>query len=481
MSRVQDLKAFVSERLHAAASEIFGVVEKTISDYEEKCARLKEENDRNRSLLDVILKTRSQRKEAQPIKSSQDPAAAAATTSTGAAGFPGASHLSPPRKARDPPRNSSEFQCSFTSRTDLLKFATGGDCRFCLKKIPATERHLTKKHYLLAVKFTACGTDRFVVPCTCTDLIQGRSHWHCPYCSKIIYRKCNFEVHISKQHGHAVRPQNRDKDIDQPSVSAIEEEVPQSPKPYCKQELGSLDDEVQRVSLLRDVKEEKELLTQVSHPGWQNLSDLQTEGEQVQKGSIQMSSGEHHAQDSEFRIAFADGYIQDLSVEKSKGHQLPNSSNEPLETPLNSGVVGICQPSEESRQSTLRLKAHSIKRKLRVKAKRYLPTLGLNIKTSTQYVSQNPTSPYCCKTCGKTFHYMYTLRTHVRTHASDKIRICGLCGRRLDSKESLVQHIQNHTKRNKCGICGKLFSDTSRLKRHLRFHRPRGLNIMSLT
>lgn len=55
----------------------------------------------------------------------------------------------------------AEFQCSFTSRTDLLKFATGGDCRFCLKKIPATERHLTKKHYLLAVKFTAGGTGKF--------------------------------------------------------------------------------------------------------------------------------------------------------------------------------------------------------------------------------------------------------------------------------------------------------------------------------
>lgn len=59
MSRIQDLKVFVSERLRAAASEIFGAVEKTITDYEEKCARLKEENDRNRSLLDIILKTKS--------------------------------------------------------------------------------------------------------------------------------------------------------------------------------------------------------------------------------------------------------------------------------------------------------------------------------------------------------------------------------------------------------------------------------------
>lgn len=43
-------------------------------------------------------------------------------------------------------------------------------------------------------------SEKFVVPCMCKDRIQRRSHWHCPYCRKIIYRKCNFERHISKQH-----------------------------------------------------------------------------------------------------------------------------------------------------------------------------------------------------------------------------------------------------------------------------------------
>lgn len=47
-------------------------------------------------------------------------------------------------------------------------------------------------------------------------------------------------------------------EIDQPSVSAFEEEVPLSPGPWCHQEFSSLDQEVQQASLLLQVKEEEE-------------------------------------------------------------------------------------------------------------------------------------------------------------------------------------------------------------------------------
>ncbi|KAM6904273.1 uncharacterized protein PEZ65_018948 [Lycodopsis pacificus] len=501
MSQMEELKLFVSERLHAAASEIFGALEKTITDYEVKVTRLKEDNERNRSLLDIILKTKSRQKEAAIPNKSTGAAAAAAAAAAGAAGGAAAaaaganaaaggaaaSHSSPSRKARDPNRNSSDSPCSFISRTDFLKFAASDDCRYCLKRIQATETHLTRKHYLFAVHFTEGGTDKFVVPCTCTDLIQGRSHWHCPYCTKIIYRKCNFEVHISKQHGFAIVQQSQDSEIDQPSVSAIEKEALLSPEPWSQQELGSLDQEDQQTSLLLHVKEEEEqeICRQVSHPEWQNSTQLQIKGDQIPKGNSQVSVEQHLAQDSEFSIVCAGSYIQDLSemncVESSEGHVLPNSSNQPLETRPDSGVGGLCQPAGESQHTTPRLKALGIKKKVCVKRKNTLPTVGLNIKTSTQSVSQNPSGPHCCKACGKSFYYMYTLRTHVLTHAGDKIHTCGICGKHLESVESFVQHIQSHTLRNKCGICGKQFSSNYRLKRHRRFHRPKGLNVMSST
>ncbi|XP_064826017.1 zinc finger protein 239-like [Oncorhynchus masou masou] len=56
MSKLQLLNVFVTERLSAAAVEIFVVVEKTIAEYQEEIGRSAEENERLRRLLDMATK-----------------------------------------------------------------------------------------------------------------------------------------------------------------------------------------------------------------------------------------------------------------------------------------------------------------------------------------------------------------------------------------------------------------------------------------
>ncbi|XP_034027283.1 gastrula zinc finger protein XlCGF48.2-like [Thalassophryne amazonica] len=55
MSKVQMLRALVKQRLTAAVDEIFGLFERTIAEYEEELCRSKEENDRQRHLLDAVF------------------------------------------------------------------------------------------------------------------------------------------------------------------------------------------------------------------------------------------------------------------------------------------------------------------------------------------------------------------------------------------------------------------------------------------
>ncbi|XP_068188667.1 zinc finger protein 572-like [Antennarius striatus] len=56
MSKGQMLRALVKQRLTAAAEEIFGLFERTIAEYEEELCRSKEENERQRELLDAVFK-----------------------------------------------------------------------------------------------------------------------------------------------------------------------------------------------------------------------------------------------------------------------------------------------------------------------------------------------------------------------------------------------------------------------------------------
>lgn len=50
------LKMVVNQRLTAAAEELFGLFERTIAEYEAELSRSKRENERQRKLLDAVLK-----------------------------------------------------------------------------------------------------------------------------------------------------------------------------------------------------------------------------------------------------------------------------------------------------------------------------------------------------------------------------------------------------------------------------------------
>jgi len=56
MSKIEELRVYVNERLRSAAVEILGVMEKTIMDYEDQAVFLKRETDRQRNLLDIVLR-----------------------------------------------------------------------------------------------------------------------------------------------------------------------------------------------------------------------------------------------------------------------------------------------------------------------------------------------------------------------------------------------------------------------------------------
>lgn len=248
-------------------------------------------------------------------------------------------------------------------------------------------------------------------------------------------------------------------------------------------------------------------LSSVSHQEVQYTDQLLRKGKQIQNGNRQIGEQHRvadHDQDSALSIVCVDSFIQDISeinsMESGRRHSLCNSSPKVVETQPDTGVTKTQESAgeppqitegssvamdrrssktEEGNKNNQGLKELDSKQKRKCVKRSSSPVSLYTQKSAKLSVSHNYTGAYCCKACGKTFHYMYTLRAHAQTHTADKIHICGICGKKLEGTKSLVLHLRNHTKRNKCGICGKQFSNNSRLKRHRKFHRPKGLNVMS--
>ncbi|XP_077375751.1 uncharacterized protein LOC144032149 [Festucalex cinctus] len=60
MCKVEMLKALLNRRLSAAVDEIFGLLARTIAEYEDELCRTKEENERQRQLLDAVFRPQAE-------------------------------------------------------------------------------------------------------------------------------------------------------------------------------------------------------------------------------------------------------------------------------------------------------------------------------------------------------------------------------------------------------------------------------------
>lgn len=76
---------------------------------------------------------------------------------------------------------------------------------------------------------------------------------------------------------------------------------------------------------------------------------------------------------------------------------------------------------------------------------------------------------YCCKVCDKSFCYRASFLKHVQEDERDTI-LCGVCGNRFESEESLRLHLQTYILTNDCEVCGKHFEGHKQLEMHMRTH-----------
>ncbi|XP_062304678.1 zinc finger protein 271-like isoform X3 [Osmerus eperlanus] len=79
--------------------------------------------------------------------------------------------------------------------------------------------------------------------------------------------------------------------------------------------------------------------------------------------------------------------------------------------------------------------------------------------------------PYQCQQCNKQFAHKGVLVEHMRTHTGEKSFQCQQCNKRFSVKSILVDHLRTHTgEKPQCQQCNKRFAKKGSLVKHMRTH-----------
>ncbi|XP_041637505.1 zinc finger protein OZF-like [Cheilinus undulatus] len=82
--------------------------------------------------------------------------------------------------------------------------------------------------------------------------------------------------------------------------------------------------------------------------------------------------------------------------------------------------------------------------------------------------------PFTCSACDRSFKVSGELKKHVeRVHLGERPHPCSICGKRFYQKPDLTKHMQTHSseKLYSCGICGASFTVKRYLDKHTRLKR----------
>ncbi|XP_045914790.1 gastrula zinc finger protein XlCGF57.1-like [Micropterus dolomieu] len=463
MSKVQMLRGFINQRLTAAAEEIFGLFERTISEYEEELCRSKEENQRHRKLLDAVFQpeVRLHRADVQQLLVSKKEVP------------PEQQQWSPRLDQEDPsepPHIKEEQEELWTSQEgEQLPKVEEAD----ITKFPNVQQLLVSKEEVLPEQQQwSPRLDQEDPPEPPHIKEEQEELWTSQEGEQLPEVE---EADITKFPFTPVPVKSEEDDEENPQSSQLHQSQTEenSDADHLKTETDGKDYRAPEPS--RNVNPDSPLQLD-THDHTSLCSEPETDYSWDWEDTRKPQPGLNPLQNNEVPVSDQECNTGETSVSSSeyaarfghKGHLQNHNGTKTGVKPFSCPVCG----KRFAQQGTLR--QHSIVHtgdkpfSCSVCGKRFTQQ-GTLTRHSVVHTGEKP---FSCSICGKRFKDKGTLRRHSTVHTGEKPFSCSVCGKRLTQKGHLRRHSIVHTgeKPFSCSVCGKRFKDKGTLIRHSVVH-----------
>ncbi|XP_034043152.1 zinc finger protein OZF-like isoform X2 [Thalassophryne amazonica] len=458
MSKVQMLRALVKQRLTAAAEEIFGLFERTIAEYEEELCRSKEENHRQRHLLDAVFIPEVQTDHQEVLMDKDD----VATEQT---------HMSPALAQEDPKSlniKKEQEELWISQKKEMVQGLEeanvthsrkseddGEDCGASQPDRNSNpgcdlQRHAEDKDSECSQPKTVGGWTETAEPQSgLKDCNSGEKHFSSFHCQK----RFGLETPVGAHSGQVFRSLNYVQGFGQAEGLTQHVKSHMAEKPYqwsvcdrnltCKSDIISYSD-------TEDCR------------GPEPDSNSHTDGNFLPENDnkISLSSKPDSEVSNEDWKEAGDPRLG-LSYVANDGLSASDLAWNTVENPFS---CSYCTKTFNRKDN--------LKRHARIHT-------GEKPLACNRFKQQDSDSPapkrsrseekrYSCSVCKKRFGWSTDLVRHMRTHTGERPYSCSFCNKGFTQKVTLTAHMTLHTgeKLFRCNQCGKGFNQKSYLRKH---------------
>ncbi|XP_070702209.1 zinc finger protein OZF-like [Pempheris klunzingeri] len=417
MSKVQMLRASVSQRLSAAAEEIFELFERTIAEYEEELCRSQEENKRQQKLLDAVLRpeVRILRADVQQVLVSKDEVPPEQQQERS----PSLDQEEPP----EPPHIKEEEEELWSSQ--------GGEQLGASQLHPSqTEEKGDKKHLKTELGGEDCGGPEPTTNISPLHRLHPAPH----HINTLDSSECETEDSCEWEETRELQPGfNTDED-------SVTGKTPVSSS-GCRS--SGHKGHLQKHNT--NQTEEKPFSCSVCGRRYSLKNSLTTH--------MRLHSEGKHFSCSVCKKTFP-------WREKVVRHMRVHTGEKPFSCSLCGARFA------DSSNLTSHLRVHTGEKPfscLVCKA-----SFGLRNNLVKHMGLHTEEKPFRCSVCGERFAQQGDLRRHLTAHAVERPFSCSICGKIFSQKGNLTRHLTVHTgeKPYCCSICGKGFTRLQYVRKH---------------